>query len=173
MRWEGRLAVSDTSLLPFIGRMEGLVDLTVPGPLLESWALSGKPESLHVLRVTDMVPSSFDFMEGWEDLITLDLNVRRFHTGWQSLQRAFPALENLRIASVTHDVIDLGILPRLSHLRILQLSVPDCKFIKLEAFTQHSDVTIYVPSGVAVVGRDALSRRSQLKIMPISDFPVF
>jgi hypothetical protein len=45
---------------------------------------------------------------------------------------------------------------------VLQLGQPNAKFIKLHPVAQLKDLTIHIPPGVTVLGRDGLGHGSQV-----------
>jgi hypothetical protein len=170
LRWSGRLTVTDSSLLPYLSQIQGLAELTVSARVMESPVFPARPPGLRFLRVTDNSLDVFRSVEGWDILSQLEITVRTLAIKL-SVLRSFAHLNCLRIISGDTGVIDLTPLAKLRELRVVQLALPKAKLIRLNPLAEMKDLTIYVPSKVAILGREVLKHRSRVVIG--DDFPDF
>jgi hypothetical protein len=168
MRWSGRLTITDKSLFPYVSRMQGLKELTVPSGVLSSGNFPSRPYDVQFLRLIDNAIQALESLQGWDDLTHLEIHLRSLTVKLTTLRR-FKQLEALRIVSVQSGVLDLGPLAKLTNLRTIQLVVPSKAMIRVNALSELKDLMIYVPPKVAIVGRDALKNRS--RVMFTNEFP--
>jgi energy-coupling factor transporter ATP-binding protein EcfA2 len=171
LRWSGRLSVTDATLLPYLGGMSGLKELTVPVNLLQySTFPATKPDDLYLLRVTGDAMSVLADLQGWDELPGLEVQLDKPAAKLATFQK-FRKLQQLAITSQDPAVIDLTPLSRLQNLTKLHLRFPAAKMIRLHPLSKMRNLTVYVPPNVAIVGREALTGKSRVVILGEGDSP--
>lgn len=168
MRWSGRLTVTDPSLLPYVSKMDGLTELTVPSDVAAQRDFPSRPRGVHFLRVLDNALKTLEMLQGWDDITHLEIHLKWLNAKLSSLLR-FRQLEGLRVVSTDPGMLELGPLARLTGLKILQLVVPQASSVRISALRELKDLAVYVPPRVAVVGRGELRNRSRVIIT--AEFP--
>lgn len=175
LRWSGCLTVTDRTLLPYLASMAGLRELTVPARLIRRTAAAPsvagasafppKPDGLRLLRVTGDTDNlaALHELSGWDDLAQLELPLTRLNVRLNVLQK-FRRLECLRIVSNDTATVDLTPAAKLQRLSELHLVLPRTKMIQLSPLSKMKYLTVYVPPGVAILGRASLGGGSKVVI---------
>jgi hypothetical protein len=164
MRWSGRLTVTDPSLLPYISKMDGLAELTVPADIIAQKDFPPRPRGVHFLRVLDNATKNLEVLRGWDDITFLEIHLESLNVKLDAL-RKFKQLKGLRVVSTHPGMLGLGPLGSLRSLNTIQLAAPPqtCS-VRVNALRESRDLTIYVPPNVTVIGGNEFKDRSRVII---------
>ena len=171
MNWSGYITITDAALLPYVVKMDGLKELTIASPVILQKELPPLPAEAHFLiRLIYNPLKSLETLQRWHDLRYLEFHLRSLSNVKLSGLKRFRKLTGLRVISEHAGMIDLEPLARLSNLRVIQLVTPHAKEIRVHAFSNFKDLTIYVPPDVVISGRNLLLK-SGCKFVVTKSFP--
>jgi hypothetical protein len=165
LRWSGRLTVTDAALLPYVGSLHGLTELTVPGNVLRAARTEfNPPNSLRLLKVAGSGQQTLDNISNWEGLTHLELKSERVGPMLKTIQR-FKNLRGVRLISRLDERLDLGPLTKIPALQEIQLALSPGTTVRVNSVAEKKGLTVFALPRTRILGAEALKDRNQIVLV--------